>query len=122
MRMETHIKSNDFDSWQVISCEDNQVIINGEATLTSECKRAIEKNNSAKNPLLNVIASFEVYLISSFSMAKHIWDILSDSYEGTVTIKDTKINALMKRYELFNLNLMSTLKMLVIDFCLLLMN
>ena len=101
MRMETYIKANDFDSWQVISVGDYQVNVNAEARLTQDQKKAIEKNNTAKNLLLTTISPSEFYLISSCTTAKQVWDTLSETYEGTRTIKDTKINALLQRYELF---------------------
>ena len=94
--METYIKANDFESWQVIYIEDIQVAINGEAQISPDQKRAIEKNNKAKNLLLTTIAPSEFYLVSSCNTAT-----LSGTYEGTRTIKDTKINALLQRYELF---------------------
>ena len=95
MHMETYIKSNDFDSWQVISVGDYQVNVNAEARLTQDQKKAIEKNNTAKNLLLTTISPSEFYLISSCTTAKKVWDTLSETYEGTRTIKDTKIYALL---------------------------
>ena len=71
------------------------------STLTDTEKRTIEKNNKAKNLLLTTIAASEYYLISSCGTAKEIWDRLSETYEGTNTIKETKINALLQQYELF---------------------
>ena len=101
MRMETYIKANDYDSWQVILLGDSLITLNGNSTLSDSEKRIIEKNNKAKNLLLTTIAPSEFYLISSCTNAKEIWDILSETYEGTNTIKETKINALTQQYELF---------------------
>ena len=101
MRMSTYIKANDFDSWQVISNGDHVITLAEGEVVTSTEKKAIEKNNKAKNLILTTIASSEFYLFSSCSTAKQIWDTLNVTYEGTRTIKDTKINALLQRYELF---------------------
>ena len=101
MRMETYVKANDYDSWQVISIGDNVITLNGNTTLSDTDKKTIEKNNKAKNLLLTTIARSEFYLISSCETAKEIWDILCETYEGTNTIKETKMNALIQQYELF---------------------
>ena len=99
--METYVKANDYDSWQVISIGDNVITLNGNTTLSDTDKKTIEKNNKAKNPLLTTITPSEFYLISSCETVKEIWDILCETYEGTNTIKETKINALIQQYELF---------------------
>ena len=70
------MKTNDFDSWWVISCGDKQVTLNGEATIIAEQRKAIKKHNKAKNFLLTTIASLEFYLVSLCSTAKQIWDTL----------------------------------------------
>ena len=110
MRMETYIKANDYDSWQVISIGDNVITLNGNSTLTDSEKKIIEKNNKAKNLLMTTIAPSEFYLILSCASAKEIWDILSETYEGTNTIKETKINALIQQYELFKFKSNETVK------------
>ena len=99
IRMETYIKANNYESWQVISIGDIVITLNGNITLSDTDKKIIEKNNKAKNLLLTTIAPSEFYLISSCETAKEIWDILCETYEGTNTIKETKINALIQQYE-----------------------
>ena len=47
------------------------------------------------------IASSEFYLISCCEFVKEIWDTLCVIHEATETIKDTKINASLQRYEPF---------------------
>ncbi len=103
MRMSTYIKANDYASWQVISFGDTQVVMNDDGSFTDEQLKHIEKNNKAKNLLLTTIAPSEFYLISSCETAKDIWDTLSKTYEGTNTIKETKINSLLQQYELFKI-------------------
>ena len=101
--MSTYIKANDYGSWQVIAFGDIPVTMTDEDSFTDAELKSIEKNNKAKNLLLTTIAPSEFYLISSCDTAKDIWDTLSNTYEGTNTIKETKINSLIQQYELFKI-------------------
>ena len=41
--------------------------------------------------------------ISTYASAKKIWDWLKIIYEGTNQVKESKINMLMHKYELFKM-------------------
>ena len=86
---------------QVITVGDYKVTLTDGDVVTPVEKKLIEKNSRAKNPLLMTIISLEFYLISRCETVKEIWDTLCETYEGTETIMDAKVNALLQRYELF---------------------
>ena len=48
--------------------------------------------------------------ISSCKTAKEIWDKLVVTFEGTSQVKQTKINLLLRQYELFKMNLDESIK------------
>ena len=99
--MESYIMVNDYPSWQIIENGDIEIKLASGSIPSDDDTKKIEKNNKAKSLLLTTIAPFEFYLISSCKTAKQIWDKLCETYEGSDTIKDTKINALSQQYELF---------------------
>lgn len=72
-----------------------EVKLDGNSILSDDDAKKIEKNKKANNLLLTTVASSEFYLISLCKTAKQIWYKLYETYEGSNTSKDTKINALL---------------------------
>ncbi|XP_019267784.1 PREDICTED: uncharacterized protein LOC109245054 [Nicotiana attenuata] len=56
-----------------------------------------------KNLLYNAISGEEYEKISSCEIAKEMWDKLEFTYEGTNKVKETRINLIVRDYELFQI-------------------
>ncbi|XP_070009571.1 uncharacterized protein [Nicotiana sylvestris] len=70
---------------------------------TDEQADVITVNAKAKNLLYNAISGEEYEKISSCETAKEMWDKLEVTYEVTNKVKETKINLLVREYELFQM-------------------
>ncbi|XP_019223785.1 PREDICTED: uncharacterized protein LOC109205531 [Nicotiana attenuata] len=117
VRMETYTPSYDIKVWRVIKKrnltilakkgENGQVIVSTDplylADYTDEQVVVITVNAKAKNLLYNAISREEYEKISSCETAKEIWDKLEVTYEGTNKVKETRINLLVREYELFQM-------------------
>ena len=62
------------------------------------------KNYKAIHLLYCALNAEEFNRISSCKIAKEIWDKLVVTFEGTNQVKQTKINLLLRQYELFKMN------------------
>ena len=60
-------------------------------------------NAKAMNILYYALSVNEFYRITSCATAKEIWDRLEVTHEGTNQVKETKINMLVHKYELFRM-------------------
>ena len=56
-------------------------------------------NNKALNALFSAVMSEEFKKISSTEIAKEAWTILQTTYEGTKTVKDSKLQRLTTSFE-----------------------
>ncbi|XP_019236860.1 PREDICTED: uncharacterized protein LOC109217084 [Nicotiana attenuata] len=65
--------------------------------------RMIEKNAKAKKILICGLGPDEYNRISLCSNAKHIWDALQTAHEETNQVKRSRIELLMRNYELFSM-------------------
>ncbi|XP_070011166.1 uncharacterized protein LOC142162446 [Nicotiana tabacum] len=70
---------------------------------TNEQVVIITVNAKAKNLLYNVTSGEEYEKICSCETAKEMWDKLEVTYEGTNKVKETRINLLVRDYELFQM-------------------
>ncbi|XP_070002690.1 uncharacterized protein LOC142165929 [Nicotiana tabacum] len=70
---------------------------------TNEQVAVITVNAKAKNLLYNAISGGEYEKISSCETTKAVWDKLEVTYEGTNKVKETRINLLVREYELFQM-------------------
>ncbi|XP_075107102.1 uncharacterized protein LOC142180079 [Nicotiana tabacum] len=66
-------------------------------------RKAIEKNFHAKKILVYGIGPNEYNRISSCQSAKEIWEALQTACEGTTQVKQSKIDMLTTKYELFKM-------------------
>nr|XP_016442420.1 PREDICTED: uncharacterized protein LOC107767838 [Nicotiana tabacum] len=115
--METYTISYDIKVWRVIKKEnlpippnkdaDGQVIILTDPLdlddYTNEQAAAITITGKAKNLLYNAISGEEYEKISSCETTKEMWDKLEITYEETNKVKETRINLLVRDYELFQM-------------------
>nr|XP_016439704.1 PREDICTED: uncharacterized protein LOC107765553 [Nicotiana tabacum] len=70
---------------------------------TDEQAAVITVNSKAKNLMYNAISGEEYEKISSCETAKEMWDKLEVTYEGTNKVKETRINLIVRDYELFQM-------------------
>ncbi|XP_070022290.1 uncharacterized protein [Nicotiana sylvestris] len=66
-------------------------------------RKAIEKNFRAKTILICGIGPDEYNRISACQSAKEIWEALQTAHEGTIQVKQSKIDMLTTQYELFRM-------------------
>ena len=60
---------------------------------------AANANNKALNAIFCGVSPDEFHRISHITVAKEAWKILETTYEGTKTVKDTKVQMLTTRFE-----------------------
>ncbi|XP_070046423.1 uncharacterized protein [Nicotiana tomentosiformis] len=115
--MEIYTMPYDIKVWRVIEKENlpippkkdanGQVIVSTDPLdlddYTNEQVAVITVNTKAKNLLYNAISGEEYKKISSCETVKEIWDKLEVTYEGTNKVKETRINLLVRDYELFQM-------------------
>ncbi|XP_019261602.1 PREDICTED: uncharacterized protein LOC109239483 [Nicotiana attenuata] len=116
--MEAFIKSYDVKAWRVIKKGDFPLLHSkskkkpeGQVSTetldiddyTDEHIAIVQINSKAKNLLYNAISGEEFEKISSCDTAKEMWDKLEVTYEGTSKVKETRINRLIRDYELFQM-------------------
>ncbi|XP_070035675.1 uncharacterized protein [Nicotiana tomentosiformis] len=117
VRMKTYTMSYDIKVWRAIKKgnfpvpskkdEDGQVILSTDPLdlddYTNEQAAVITVNSKAKNLMYNAISGEEYEKISSCETAKEMWDKLEVTYEGTNKVKETRINLIVRDYELFQM-------------------
>ncbi|XP_075101995.1 uncharacterized protein LOC142177404 [Nicotiana tabacum] len=87
--------------------ENDQIIISTDPLdlddYTDEQAAVITVNSKEKNLLYIAISGEEYEKISSYETFKKMWDKLEITYEGTNNVKETRINLLVRDYELFQM-------------------
>ncbi|XP_070043253.1 uncharacterized protein [Nicotiana tomentosiformis] len=115
--METYTMSYDIKVWRVIKKgnlsippkkeKDDEIIVSSNPFdldyYTEEQAVVIQVNAKTKHMLYNAISREEYEKISSYETTKEMWDKLEVIYEGTNKVKETKINLLVRDYELFQI-------------------
>nr|XP_009597682.1 uncharacterized protein LOC104093616 [Nicotiana tomentosiformis] len=116
--MEAFIKSYDIKVWRIIKKGDFPLLHSkpekkpeGQVSTetldidnyTDEHMAIVQINSKAKNQLYHAISGEKFEKISSCDTAKEMWDKLKVIYEGTGKVKETRINLLIRDYELFQM-------------------
>ena len=83
--------------------EDGATIIKKPEEFDSEDYKMMEKNAKAKKLLYFGLGPDEYTRISECESAKDIWDALQVAHEGTNQVKQSRIELLMRKYELFEM-------------------
>jgi len=65
--------------------------------------RMMEKNAKAKKLLYFGVSPDEYTRISEYESAKEIWDVVQVAHKGTSQVKQSRIELLMRKYELFEM-------------------
>jgi len=111
-RMENYIQAEDYELWMLIkngplipkaTKADGKVVIKQPEEFDSDDYRMMEKNAKAKKLLYFGLGPDEYTRISECESAKEIWDALQIAHEGTNQVKQSRIELLMRKYELFEM-------------------
>jgi len=117
--MENYIQAEDYKLWMLIK---NRPLIpmkvneNGTKThkkpeeFDSDDYKMMEKNVKAKKLLCFGLGLDEYTRISKCELAKDIWEALQVAHEGTNQVKQSRIELLMRKYELFEMGDRETVK------------
>lgn len=85
--------------------KDGEIIVSSDPLdldeYTKEQVVAIQVNAKAKNLMYNAISGEKYKKISSCETTKEMWDKLEVTYEGINKVQETRINFLVRDYELF---------------------
>jgi hypothetical protein len=110
--MENYIQAEDFELWMLIKngpliptrvTEDGSKILKKPEEFDSNDYKMMEKNAKAKKLLYFGLGPDEYTRISECESAKDIWDALQVAHEGTNQVKQSRIELLMRKYELFEM-------------------
>ena len=83
--------------------KDGKIIPKKPKEFNAEDFRIMEKNAKAKKLLYFGLGPDEYTRISEHESAKEIWDALQVAHEGTSQVKQSRIELLMRKYELFEM-------------------
>jgi len=110
--MENYIQAEDYELWMLIkngplipmvTKEDGKVIIKKPEEFDSDGYKMMEKNAKVKKLLYFGLGPDEYTRISKCESAKEIWDALQIAHEGINQVKQSRIELLMRKYELFEM-------------------
>ena len=96
--MKAFLQSLDEKVWQAV--EIGQIKPKKEQADWDDAKiKAVNFNSRALDALFNAVTNEEFKKISSTEIAKEAWTILQTTYEGTKTVKDSKLQRLTTSFE-----------------------
>ena len=110
--MDNYIQAEDYELWMLIKneplipkkiTEDGKSIPKEPKEFNAEDYKMMEKNAKAKKLLYFGLGPDEYTRISECESAKEIWDALQIAHEGTNQVKQSRIELLMRKYELFEM-------------------
>ena len=106
--MKIFIQASDYKMWDIIPHTPTKIINNvliskDESKWDENDERMAQLNAKAMNLLYCVLDTNKFNEILGCISAKKIWDKLEVTYEGTNQVKETRINILVHRYELFQI-------------------
>ena len=111
-RIENYIQVEDYELWMLIKngpliptkvIEDGSEVPKKPEEFNAEDFKMMEKNAKAKKLLYFGLGPDEYTRISEYESAKEIWDALQVAHEGTNQVKQSRIELLMRKYELFEM-------------------
>jgi len=111
-RLENYIQAEDYELWMLIKNgplismkvkEDGTKVKKVPKEFDSYDFKMMEKNAKAKKLLYFGLGPDEYTRISECESAKDIWEALQVVYEGTNQVKHSRIELLMRKYELFEM-------------------
>ena len=110
--MSVHIQSVDMDVWdavvngqfqpQIVADDDNGVALDKpKADWSDDEKKKVQYDLKAQNILISSPGVNEYHSVSHCKTSKDMWDAFETLHEGTDEVKQSKVNTLVKQYELF---------------------
>jgi len=111
--MENYIQADDYELWMIIengpcipmkTTEDGKTVLKKSNEFDSDDFKKLEKNARAKKLLYFGLGSDKYTHISECESAKEIWNALPMAHEGTNQVKHSRIELLMRKYELFEMS------------------
>jgi len=110
--MENYIQAEDYELWMLIKngplipmkvTEDGKSVREKPEEFDRTNFKMMEKNAKAKKLLYFGLGPDEYTRISECDSAKDVWDALLVAHEGTNQVKQSRIELLMRKYELFEM-------------------
>jgi len=111
--MENYIQAKDYELWMLIKngplvptkvSEDGKKVPKEPTEFDAEDYKKMEKNAKAKKLLYFGLGPDEYTRISECESAQEIWNALQVAHEGTSQVKQSRIELLMRQYELFDID------------------
>ena len=112
-RMENYNQAEDYELWMRIVNDpyipvkvttDGKTVPKESKEFNSDDFRKIEKNAQAKKLLYFGLGPDEYTRISECESAKEIWNALQVAHEGTNQVKQSRVELLVRKYELFEMS------------------
>jgi len=112
-RLENYIQAEDDELWMLIVngpyipvkvTTDEKTVPKEPKEFDSDDFRKIEKNAKAKKLLYVGLGPDEYTCISECESTKEIWNALQVAHEGTNQVKQSRIELLVRKYELFEMS------------------
>ena len=116
--MENYIQAEDYELWMLIVngpyipvklTTDGKTVPKEPKEFDSDGFRKMEKNAKAKKLLYFGLGPSEYTRISECESAKEIWNALQVAHEVTNEVKQSRIELLVRKYELFEMNYKETI-------------
>jgi len=110
--MENYIQAEDYELWMLIKSgpliptkmiEDGSKVHKKPKEFNADDFKMMEKNAKAKKLLYFGLGPDEYTRISECESAKDIWDAVQVAHEGINQVKQSRIELLMRKYELFDM-------------------
>jgi len=111
--MKNYIQAEDYELWMLIVngpyipvkvTTDGKTVPNEPKEFDSDDFRKMEKNAKAKKLLYFELGPDEYTCISECESAKEIWNALQIAHEGLNQVKQSRIELLVRNYELFEMS------------------
>ena len=124
--MENYIQVEDYDLWMLIVngpyipvkvTTDGKNVPKEPNEFDSDDFRKMEKNANDKKLLYFGLGPDEYTRISECESAKEIWNGFQIAHEGTNQVKQSRIELLVRKYELFEMSNEETVMDMYTQFC-----
>jgi len=111
--MENYIQADDYELWMIIVnallipmnvIEYGKTVPKKPQEINSDGFKMMEKNVKAKKLLYFCLRPDEYTRILECESTKEMWDGLQVTHEGTNQVKQSRIELLMRKYELFEMS------------------
>ncbi|GAB2275855.1 hypothetical protein Dimus_039157 [Dionaea muscipula] len=111
--MKIHIHAEDYQLWQIVEDDpltlepvdkDGKKVMKSKLEYTTDDVKKLKKNAKAMRLLLCALGPDEYNRISGKFTAKEIWDTLKTAYEGTNQVNQSKVDILVRQFELFSMH------------------